>query len=182
MVESCGNEDERKSYMVRFCGKSEPTIYLKIFAAGAISGCFLLFLAWVEAKAVETNGRKKERASARETLRNGYSGIIAKLCTTDFTPDNVATVKSGQFKGGFYSFQSEDLIRLNGRITDSIDSKITQKKNSRGECHQLLEEYLQTNNIKVKKQVRWNSSLLRSRQMFWKNLTSSSIFNNYWRG
>lgn len=165
-----------------FVANQNPRFTWRYLLQEPISGCFLLFLAWVEAKAVETNGCKKERASARETLRNGYSGIIAKLCTTDFTPDNVATVKSGQFKGGFYSFQSEDLIRLNGRITDSIDSKITHTKNSRGGCHQLLEEYLQTNKIKVKKQVRWNSSLLRSRQMFWKNLTSSSIFNNYWRG
>lgn len=56
---------------------------------------------------------------------NGSIGIIAKLCTIDFTPDNVATVKSGQFKGGFYSFQSEDLM---AELLTKIDSKITQKK------------------------------------------------------
>lgn len=36
--------------------------------------------------------------------------MIAKLSTIDYTPDNVATVKFGQFKGGSYSFQSEDLM------------------------------------------------------------------------
>ena len=84
------------------------------------------------------------------TSVNGSSGKIAKLSTIDFTPDNVATIKFGQFKGGFYSFQSEDLM---AELLTKIDSKITQRK-SRGGCNQLLEEYLQTNGIKVNKQVR----------------------------
>ena len=75
----------------------------------------------------------------RETLRKlNYS---AKLCTIYFTPDNVATIKFGQFKGGFYSFKSEDLM---ADLVAKIDSKMTQKK-SRGRSHQPLEEYLQTN-------------------------------------
>ena len=82
----------------------------------------------------------KERARARETLRRlqvtsvtSSSGIIAKLCTIDFTPVNVATVKFGQFKGGFYSFQIEDLM---AKLLTKVDSKNTQKK-SRGRCHQV---------------------------------------------
>lgn len=93
---------------------------------------------------------------------NGSSGIIAKLSTIDFTPDNVATIKFGQFEGGFYSFKSEDLM---AELLTKIDSRLRRKK-SRGGCHQLLEEYLQTNKRKVKKQVRLNSPLFRSRQMF----------------
>ena len=71
-------------------------------------------------------------------------------------------------------------------LVAKIDSKMTQKK-SRGRCHQPLEEYLQTNEQnKTKKAGRLYSSLLKSKQMFWKNLTPFSIFNNYlagvWRG
>lgn len=50
-------------------------------------------------------------------------------------------------------------------LLTKIDSRLRRKK-SRGGCHQLLEEYLQTNKRKVKKQVRLNSPLFRSRQMF----------------
>ena len=59
---------------------------------------------------------------------NGSSGIIAKLSTIAFTPDNVATIKFGQFEGGFYSFKSEDLM---AELLTKIDSKITQKKITR---------------------------------------------------
>ena len=94
---------------------------------------------------------------------NGFSGKIAKLSTIDFTLDNVATIKFGQFKGGFYSFQSEDLM---AELVTKIDSKNTQKK-SRGRCHQPLEEYLQTDEQnKTKKAGRLDSSLFRRRQMF----------------
>lgn len=61
------------------------------------------------------------------TSVNGSSGIIAKLSTIDFTPDNVATIKFGQFKGGFYSFQSEDLM---AELVTKIDSKNTQKNHA----------------------------------------------------
>lgn len=97
------------------------------------------------------------------TSVNGSSGKIAKLSTIEFTPDNVATVKFGQFKGGFYSFKSEDLM---AELVAKIDNKMTQKK-SRGRCHQPLEEYLQTNEQnKTKKAGRLYSSLLKSKQMF----------------
>ena len=72
---------------------------------------------------------------------SGSSGKIAKLSTIDFTPDNVATIKLGHFKVGFYSIQSEDLM---AELVTKIDSKNTQNK-SRGRCHQPLEECLQTN-------------------------------------
>ena len=81
---------------------------------------------------------------------NGSSGKIAKLSTIEFTPDNVTTVKFGQFKGGFYSFKSEDLM---AELVTKIDSKNTQKK-SRGRCHQPLEEYLQTNEQNKTKKCR----------------------------
>ena len=49
--------------MVRFCGQSEPKIHLKIFAAGALRGYLLLFLAWVEGA---RNKWAKERTGERE--------------------------------------------------------------------------------------------------------------------
>ena len=82
--------------------------------------------------------RKNGRAWGQTLRKLNYS---TKLCTIYFTPDNVATIKFGQFKGGFYSFKSEDLM---ADLVAKIDSKMTQKK-SRGRCHQPLEEYLQTN-------------------------------------
>ena len=55
------------------------------------------------------------------TSVNGSSRKIAKLSTIEFTPDKVATVKFGQFKGGFNSFKSEDLT---AELVAKIDSKI----------------------------------------------------------